>query len=58
MVDVALSGDLGYTYGVVLVAASVDSEAAISNSYVRIWKKESDSWRVIIDLLSPVPPAN
>jgi ketosteroid isomerase-like protein len=44
-VKIAKAADLGYTYGTSPTA-----------NYLRIWKKERDgSWKIILDLLMPVP---
>lgn len=45
---VAASADLGYTYGT-LTAGSNEF------CYFRIWKRAAQSWRLVLDLLSPVP---
>ncbi|HEX8846725.1 MAG TPA: nuclear transport factor 2 family protein [Pyrinomonadaceae bacterium] len=54
--DVSQSGDLGYTYGLYEFKAG-EGERAESGNYLRIWKKQADGkWRVVLDLLNPVPP--
>jgi len=52
--DVAKSGDLGYTYG--MADCTFASGNKKSNSYLRIWKKNSDrQWQVGLDLANPIP---
>jgi ketosteroid isomerase-like protein len=47
---VASSGDLGYSLGNETVGAE-------QGYYLRIWKKQADdSWRVVLDLFTPVQP--
>jgi ketosteroid isomerase-like protein len=55
---VALSGDLGYTYGLLQRRQNgpgtpwVDAEA-----YLRIWKKPAGGdWKVVLDVTNPLPP--
>src|SRR5438270_9477327 len=51
--DVSASGDLGYTYGAFDLKRG---DAIIEHgSYVRVWKKESGKWRIVIDVMSPDP---
>jgi ketosteroid isomerase-like protein len=58
----ARSGEMGYTYGAyefmrAAVPATGSSAVAERGHYVRIWKKNSDGkWKVVLDLLSPLPP--
>ena len=53
MADVSASGDLGYTYGAFDLKRG---DALIEHgSYVRVWKKESGKWRIVIDVMSPDP---
>lgn len=54
--DVSRSGDLGYSYGTYEVKAG-DGKAAESGNYLRIWKRQNDGkWKVVLDLLNPIPP--
>ena len=53
MADVAASGDLGYTYG--LYESKKGDVTVEHGSYVRVWKKESGKWRVVVDVMSPDP---
>jgi ketosteroid isomerase-like protein len=55
--DVSQAGDLGYTYGSYNFQSS-EGKAAESGNYLRIWKRQADGkWRVVLDLLNPIPPA-
>ncbi|MBI4877875.1 MAG: hypothetical protein HY822_24860 [Acidobacteria bacterium] len=42
--DISASGDLGYTYGIAEAAGGKVS------SYLRIWRRMSGKWRVVVDL--------
>jgi len=44
--DVSRAGDLGYTHGTYEAGAE-------RGSYVRIWKKENGTWRIIMDVANP-----
>jgi ketosteroid isomerase-like protein len=56
--DVSTSGDLGYTYGTYEFKAIGDNKPTESGNYMRIWKKQANGkWRVVLDLLNPIPPA-
>ena len=53
MADVAVSGDLGYTYGTFELKKG---EVIVEHgSYVRVWKKQGSQWRVVMDVMSPDP---
>jgi ketosteroid isomerase-like protein len=55
--NVSSSGDLGYTYGTYRVTTKDSSEKLLeSGNYFRIWKKQEGKWKVVADLLNPVPP--
>lgn len=56
--DVALSGDLGYTYGTYDIRDNPESAKAIEKGYyVRVWKRRANGkWTVALDLTSPLPP--
>ena len=58
----ARSGELGYTYGTYELRRAA-AAAVERGHYVRIWKKKSDgrkksdgAWKVVLDLLNPLPP--
>jgi ketosteroid isomerase-like protein len=54
--DVSRSGDLGYAYGTYEFKAA-DGKSSEAGNYLRIWKRQADGhWKVVLDLLSPVPP--
>jgi ketosteroid isomerase-like protein len=42
---IAASGDLAYTYGFVEVSGK-------TGNYLRVWKKDSDMWRIVLDAAS------
>lgn len=51
--DVSQSGDMGYTYGTFeFKSGSAEPERG---SYVRVWKKQSGKWKVVMDVMSPDP---
>jgi ketosteroid isomerase-like protein len=52
--DVSQSGDLGYSYGSYELKANGTSPAETGN-YYRIWKRQRGQWKVVVDLLNPVP---
>jgi len=51
MADVSASGDLGYTYGAFDLKRG--DKIIEHGSYVRVWKKDGNGWRVVIDVMSP-----
>jgi ketosteroid isomerase-like protein len=54
--DVARSNDLGYTYGTYEFKAA-DEKASEKGNYLRIWKRQRQGeWKVVLDILSPIPP--
>jgi ketosteroid isomerase-like protein len=55
--DVSRSGDLGYIYGTYEFKAG-DGKTSENGNYVRIWKRQAGGkWKVVLDLLNPIPPA-
>jgi ketosteroid isomerase-like protein len=53
--DVSSGADLGYTYGTSNFVPSGASEAAaLSSSYVRIWKKIAGRWTIVLDIEDPL----
>ena len=53
--EVAMSGDLGYTYGIV---RSPDDPGGEKAAYCRVWKiQPNGAWKVVVDVESPFPPA-
>ena len=48
---VALSRDLGYTYGrYQLRSKTPDAQTLERGSYLHVWKKEKSGWKLILDL--------
>ncbi len=57
--DIARSADLGYTYGEYTISDPALEEPLEMGNYVRIWRRQANrSWRVIVDLMSPLSPAS
>jgi ketosteroid isomerase-like protein len=58
--DVSQSEDLGYSYGSYeLVKRDTTSKTPAKlevGNYYRIWKKQRNAWKVVADLLDPLPP--
>jgi ketosteroid isomerase-like protein len=55
-VNVSRSGDLGYTYGTYQVTSKDFSEKILERgNYYRVWKKQAGKWKLVADLLNPVP---
>ena len=54
---IALSADLGYTYGIAKGRESDPQSAWLSShNYLRIWKKQPDaSWKLVLDVLNVRP---
>lgn len=57
--DVALSNDLGYTYGSYELKGTGDAVAASSASekgyYVRVWKRDrAGRWKIALDTTHPL----
>jgi ketosteroid isomerase-like protein len=54
--DVSRSGDLGYAYGTYEFKAA-DGKSSEAGNYLRIWKRQAGGqWKVVLDLLNPIPP--
>jgi ketosteroid isomerase-like protein len=53
MADVSASGDLGYSYG--KFELNTRGVTLQRGSYVRVWKKLNDKWKVVADVMSPDP---
>jgi ketosteroid isomerase-like protein len=55
--EVALGGDLGYTYGETEYAKSDTTNVKAFASYLHVWRKQADGkWRIVIDIENPIPP--
>jgi ketosteroid isomerase-like protein len=52
--ETALSGDLGYVYGWVTIAATgAEKTETKRTNYLRIWKREDGrSWKVVVDVIN------
>ncbi len=58
--DVSRSGDLGYTYGEYEFTAVGSETPEELGNYMRAWRRYGDEpggWRVVVDLMSPLPPS-
>ena len=53
--DVSRSDDLGYTHGTYEKADPHDSTKIETGSYLRIWKKQGNTWQIVLDVTSPHP---
>lgn len=54
--DVSRSGDLGYTHGTYeKTNADAPEKVVESGSYLRIWKRQSGVWRIVLDVTNPLP---
>ena len=57
--DVARSGDLAYDYGVYELREATQAGPTEGGNYLRIWRRDRDGkWKVVLDLLSPIPRQN
>jgi uncharacterized protein (TIGR02246 family) len=58
-VEVARSGDLGYSWGIgkVIVKGKKGKAVETTMKYASVWKKQVDgSWKIAVDSLIPDPP--
>jgi ketosteroid isomerase-like protein len=56
-VDVASSGDLGYSFGTYEARARpTDEKPSGQGNYARVWKRVGGNWRVVMDVTNPVRP--
>ncbi len=53
--DVSRSGDLGYSYGTYWLKSSDSKVPSETGNYFRIWKKQGNVWKVVVDVANPVP---
>jgi ketosteroid isomerase-like protein len=54
-VDVASSGDLGYSYGTYESRAKpADEKPSEQGNYARVWKRVGGAWHVVLDVTNPV----
>lgn len=54
--DVSKSGDLGYSYGLYEMRDKATNSIAETGNYVRVWKRVSSAWKLVLDLTDPHPP--
>lgn len=55
--EVAKSGDLGVTYGVTeSLPGKVQGVSPSTGSYVRIWRRQAEGWKLVLDLVLQLPP--
>jgi ketosteroid isomerase-like protein len=49
--DVAVSGDLGYSYG----SFEINGNASMKGYYVRVWRRDAaNEWKIVFEVLSPL----
>ena len=51
-IDVSISGDIGYTYGIYkfISAGSSDKKQEYNGNYATIWRKQKDNtWKVVVE---------
>jgi len=53
--DVSNSADLGYSYGTYRLKPADAAGKAETGNYFRIWRKQDNKWRVVVDLANPIP---
>lgn len=54
--SVAHSGDLGYLYGMTYAAADKDKQQKPLGSYMHVWQRTADGWKLLIAVDTPFPP--
>lgn len=54
--SVAHSGDLGYLYGMTYAAADKDKQQKPLGSYMHVWQRDADGWKLLIAVDTPFPP--
>lgn len=52
--DVSVAGDLGYTYGSCEFKSG--EKIAEKGYYVHVWKRHGGGWKLVADILNPLPP--
>jgi ketosteroid isomerase-like protein len=57
-VDAAVSGPMGYTYGLYKASRQDASGKPVTSygKYVTIWKRQRDGWKVAVDIGNASPP--
>lgn len=53
--EVAISGDMGFTYGDYQMKGDGKSIKAENGSYLRIWKKVGGKWKILLDIFNEHP---
>ena len=54
--DVSISGDLGYSYGTYELREKTGNRSLVeTGNYLRVWKKVSGAWAMVIDVADPQP---
>jgi len=54
--DVSKSGDLGYTHGTYEKSDADDAKRVVERgSYVRIWRKQSGQWQIVLEVTNVTP---
>ena len=54
--DVSSSADLGYSYGSYELREKASGKIIESGNYARVWRKIGGTWKVVIDVMNPIPP--
>ena len=52
------AGDLGYVYGTMKHMARHSKTETGLSSYLHIWKKESDVWKMVLEVTNPIKTDN
>lgn len=56
--EVSQSDDLGYTYGTYQLTNTNSTPHTVeTGNYLRIWKKQNGTWKVVVDVANPLPEA-
>lgn len=55
--DISKAGDFGYTYGEYQMrAAGSDGAAGEAGHYTRIWRKQGNDWKLLLEVFNALPP--
>ncbi|HEY3858389.1 MAG TPA: nuclear transport factor 2 family protein [Gammaproteobacteria bacterium] len=55
--SVAPSGDLGYLYGMTYASADEYKQQKPLGSFMHVWRRSADGWKLLIAMDTPFPPA-
>jgi ketosteroid isomerase-like protein len=55
--SVAPSGDLGYLYGMTYASADEYKQQKPLGSFMHVWQRSADGWKLLIAMDTPFPPA-